>query len=60
MISDVNGHFTRFEGQIVTAGDPLKSEVTATIDMASVDTASAARDEHLRTADSFEVESTPR
>jgi polyisoprenoid-binding protein YceI len=59
MISNVKGHFTRFEGQIVTAGDPLKSEVTATIDMASVDTANATRDEHLRTADFFEVERYP-
>jgi polyisoprenoid-binding protein YceI len=59
MISNVKGHFTRFEGQIVTAGDPLESEVTATIDMTSVDTASAVRDEHLRTADFFEVEKYP-
>jgi len=36
MISNVKGHFTRFEGQIVTADDPLKSEVTATIDTASI------------------------
>ena len=54
MISNVKGHFTRFGGQIVTAEDPLKSEVTATIDMTSVDTANAARDEHLGTADFFE------
>ena len=56
MISNVKGHFTRFGGRIVTAEDPLKSEVTATIDMTSIDTANAARDEHLRTADFFEVE----
>jgi len=59
MISKVKGHFTRFEGQIVTAGDPLESEVTATIDMTSVDTANAMRDEHLRAADFFEVEKYP-
>jgi polyisoprenoid-binding protein YceI len=55
MISNVRGHFTRFEGQIVTAEDPLMSAVTATIDMTSVDTASAQRDEHLRSADFFEA-----
>jgi polyisoprenoid-binding protein YceI len=59
MISNVKGHFTKFEGQILTAGDPLKSEVNATIDMASIDTANATRDEHLRTADFFEVEKYP-
>lgn len=59
MISKVKGHFTRFEGQIVTAGDPLESEVTATVDMTSVDTANAMRDEHLRAADFFEVEKYP-
>jgi polyisoprenoid-binding protein YceI len=59
MISNVKGHFTKFEGQIVTAEDPLKSEVTATIDMTSIDTANATRDEHLRAADFFEVEKYP-
>jgi polyisoprenoid-binding protein YceI len=59
MISNFKGHFTRFEGQIVTAADPLKSEVTATIDMASIDTAIAARDAHLRTADFFEADKYP-
>jgi len=55
MISNVRGHFTRFEGQIVTAEDPLESEVTVTVDMTSIDTANATRDAHLRTADFFEV-----
>jgi polyisoprenoid-binding protein YceI len=59
MISNIKGHFTTFEGQIVTAEDPLTSQVTATIDMTSIDTANAARDEHLRTADFFEVEKYP-
>lgn len=59
MISKVKGHFTKFEGQIVTAADPLRSEVTATIDMTSIDTANAQRDEHLRNVDFFEVEKYP-
>jgi polyisoprenoid-binding protein YceI len=45
MISNVKGHFTAFEGRIVTAADPLASEVTATIDMASIDTATRCADE---------------
>ena len=59
MISNIKGHFTKFEGQIVTARDPLESQVTATIDMTSIDTANAVRDKHLRTADFFEVEKYP-
>lgn len=59
MISNVKGHFTRFEGQIVTAGDPLRSEVTATIDLTSIDTANATRDAHLRSADFFDVAKHP-
>jgi polyisoprenoid-binding protein YceI len=59
MISNIRGSFTKFEGQIVTAEDPLKSEVTATINMSSVDTANSTRDQHLRTADFFEVQKYP-
>jgi polyisoprenoid-binding protein YceI len=59
MISNVKGHFTRFEGRIITAEDPLSCEVTAIIDMTSIDTANAARDEHLRTADFFDVDKYP-
>jgi polyisoprenoid-binding protein YceI len=59
MISNVKGHFTRFEGRIVTAEDPLDSQVTATIDMTSIDTANAMRDEHLRSAEFFEVDTHP-
>ena len=59
MISNVKGHFTAFEGRIVTAADPLDSEVTATIDMASIDTANPMRDDHLRSADFFAVDEHP-
>jgi polyisoprenoid-binding protein YceI len=59
MVSKVRGHFTRFEGPIITAVDPLRSEVTATIDMTSIDTANAQRDEHLRSADFFEIDKHP-
>jgi polyisoprenoid-binding protein YceI len=59
MISNVKGHFTAFEGRIVTAEDPLDSEVTATIDMTSIDTANPMRDDHLRSADFFAVDEHP-
>ncbi len=31
MVSKVRGHFTEFSGELVTAGDPLQSSVTATM-----------------------------
>jgi polyisoprenoid-binding protein YceI len=59
MVSKVRGHFTKFEGQIVTAPDPLRSSVTATIDLTSIDTSNQQRDDHIRSADFFEVETYP-
>jgi polyisoprenoid-binding protein YceI len=59
MISKTKGRFTRFSGRIVTAGDPLKSEVTATVDMTSIDTGSEQRDDNLRGADFFDAEKYP-
>src|SRR6266542_865765 len=38
MVSKVRGHFTRFEGELRLAPDPLDSTVTATIDLSSIDT----------------------
>lgn len=57
MVSKVRGRFDRFEATLVTADDPLQSSVTATIELDSVNTGNQQRDDHLRTADFFEVES---
>jgi polyisoprenoid-binding protein YceI len=59
MISKVRGQFTGFDATIVTAGDPAASSVEATIDLSSIDTGNAQRDEHIRSADFFEVEKYP-
>jgi polyisoprenoid-binding protein YceI len=59
MLSKVRGRFTRFSGEIVTAADPLASSVTAEIDLSSVDTGNEQRDDHIRSADFFEVDSHP-
>jgi polyisoprenoid-binding protein YceI len=59
MVSKVRGRFTNFSGQIVTAGDPFKSSATAEIDLRSITTGHDQRDEHLRSADFFEVETYP-
>ncbi|RAY10931.1 hypothetical protein DPM19_32865 [Actinomadura craniellae] len=59
MFTKVRGRFTSFEGQIVTGADPLDSSVTATIDLASVDTGNAQRDDHVRNEDFLEVDRYP-
>jgi polyisoprenoid-binding protein YceI len=56
MVSKVRGKFNTFSGQLVTSEDPLKSTVTAEIDLASIDTGNEQRDNHLRSVDFFEVE----
>jgi polyisoprenoid-binding protein YceI len=56
MVSKVRGHFRKFEGTIVTAEDPQQSSVTASIDLNSIDTGNEQRDNHIRSADFFEVE----
>jgi polyisoprenoid-binding protein YceI len=59
MVSKVRGRLATFEGQIVTADNPLDSSVTASIDLSSIDTGNQQRDDHIRSADFFEVEKYP-
>lgn len=56
MITKVRGRFTEFSGRIEIPADPLAATLEATVDLASVDTGDAGRDEHLRSADFFGVE----
>src|SRR3984893_18244645 len=56
MVSKVRGKFKVFSGDIVTGESPLESSVTATIDLSSIDTGNEDRDNHLRSADFFEVD----
>ena len=60
MIAKVRGQFRDFSGTITVAGDPLESSVSASVDLSSVDTGDAGRDEHLRSADFFTVEHHPQ
>ena len=56
MLGSAKGRFTKFSGTIeVDREHPEKSSVVATIQAASIDTANAKRDEHLRTPDFFDV-----
>jgi polyisoprenoid-binding protein YceI len=59
MVSKVRGRFDKFEGTIVTAEDPLKSSVTASVDLSTISTGQEQRDAHIRSADFFEVEKYP-
>jgi polyisoprenoid-binding protein YceI len=59
MVSKVRGSFRTFEGTLTTAENPAESGVTATIDLTSIDTNNADRDNHIRSADFFEVEKYP-
>jgi polyisoprenoid-binding protein YceI len=59
MVSQVRGRFTSFSGTISVPEDPFASTVEASIDVASIDTHDAGRDEHLRSGDFFEIEKYP-
>jgi polyisoprenoid-binding protein YceI len=59
MVSKVRGHFRDFEGEIVTADDPLASQVNATVKVASVDTNNEGRDNHVRSGDFFDADTHP-
>jgi polyisoprenoid-binding protein YceI len=58
-ISKVRGTFERFTATIVTAEDPAKSTVEASIEVASVNTNQKDRDNHLRTNDFFKADEFP-
>jgi polyisoprenoid-binding protein YceI len=60
MVSKVKGRFGSFSGTIVTAENPLASTVTAEIDLNSIDTNNSQRDDHIRSADFFEVDKNPK
>jgi len=60
LMSKVTGSFREFDGTITTDFANLgASGVTFTIQAASIDTANADRDKHLRSADFFDVEKFP-
>ena len=57
MITNVKGVFKKFDASIyTTAEDFMTSEIDFWMDPASVDTGDEKRDEHLRSADFFDVE----
>lgn len=59
-LTKVRGRFTGVTGTVLIAADPAASSVDVTIDMASVSSGDASRDDHLRSPDFFAVEQYPR
>jgi polyisoprenoid-binding protein YceI len=61
VVSKTRGRFGKWSGQIrLDPNDLEKGSVNVEIDPASVDTADAQRDGHLRSADFFDVEKFPK
>ena len=58
-VAKVRGVFGDFEGAL-TIDEDGTARASASVDVASLDTRIAARDEHLRSADFFDVEHHPR
>jgi polyisoprenoid-binding protein YceI len=59
-VTSVDGKFTTFSGQVVMGDSLASSSVEASIDVASLDTDSKKRDEHLRSSDFFDVARFPK
>jgi polyisoprenoid-binding protein YceI len=59
MVSKVRGRFSEFEGAVTIGEDPTQSSVEVTVQLDTVDTRDAKRDEHLRSADFFTTDVHP-
>ncbi|MDQ0583662.1 YceI family protein [Streptomyces rishiriensis] len=60
MVTNVKGKFNDFTGSLHLDGtDPSKSSATIDVTMDSIDTGSADRDGHLKTADFFKTDEFP-
>jgi polyisoprenoid-binding protein YceI len=59
MVTKVRGHFSEFSGFVMVAERPEDSSAEITITAASIDTGTADRDKHLRSADFLDVDRFP-
>lgn len=58
-IAKVRGRFTRFETDVVVGDTAESSSVTATVELASVDTGNDERDAHIQASDMLDVANRP-
>jgi polyisoprenoid-binding protein YceI len=59
LMSRVRGTFSQVNGKIVTGPDAALCSATATVALSSVSTGNEMRDNHLRSADFFDIEHSP-
>src|SRR5687767_2840374 len=59
LMSKVRGKFETFEGSVTTGDDVTDSRVDVSVDLSSINTGTADRDNHLRSSDFFDVETHP-
>lgn len=59
VVSKVRGRFTKYSGTLELGEELTDSKVEVSIDAASIDTGTAQRDDHLRSADFFDVQKFP-
>jgi len=61
MFTNVSGQFERYDGSFLTDGDNFENaEIEFSADVESINTGSADRDNHLRSADFFDAEKHPK
>jgi polyisoprenoid-binding protein YceI len=60
MITKVRGRFNDYDGTVVIGQGPEDSSIEVSVDLSSVDTNDPKRDEHLRSADFFEIDKHPK
>src|SRR4029077_3658819 len=60
VFSKVRGRFQKYTGTVQLDDDLTKASVEVAIEAASIDTGTAQRDDHLRSADFFDAEKFPQ
>ncbi len=60
LMSKVRGKFETFESTLTTTDDLGASDVSVTVDLSSVNTGTADRDAHLKSADLFDTDTHPK
>lgn len=60
MVTKVRGKFEKYTATIVTAENPLDSHFEVEVDLSSITTGNDMRDGHLRSADFFDAENSPK